>query len=387
MSPENKRLNAKTGDIKDVKTPIQRITGEGNGDLVFDFLTKRITSSDLQSLLLTVFEQRVAKLGVSDLSSEYRENRFVRPSKFDQRKFAVLEQSIYQNVVSEDFEAVELSPVNPLGLNFLIAGTDQKNILSTIRGVEVLSDITTALALECAKRRKKNPYSSVKLCTNHRSLRLQKYEEETGFSPHFKAFGMCSSGRDSGHEKFEKESLNSHIETYIQILIEGRKLGYKIGKIKVSISDIGITEALLRKKGIEKDNLGKQIRQGTLKEKIAGDLPSHVARLEDISLEKIVGLGVQDKFEKLGKLGEVVFGELRRKYPLVDFFFELTRVEGIGYYQNFCFKIEAQNENGETYQLADGGFTDWTQILLSDKKERILTSGIGTEFLLTKFSD
>ena len=33
--------------------------------------------------------------------------------------------------------------------------------------------------------------------------------------------------------------------------------------------------------------------------------------------------------------------------------------------------------------LVDGGFVDWTQRLLSDRKERLLISGIGTERLCT----
>jgi hypothetical protein len=33
------------------------------------------------------------------------------------------------------------------------------------------------------------------------------------------------------------------------------------------------------------------------------------------------------------------------------------------------------------HSVADGGTTDWTQRLLSDRKERLLVSAIGTEML------
>ncbi|MFQ5398910.1 MAG: hypothetical protein ACE5E7_04850 [Anaerolineae bacterium] len=36
--------------------------------------------------------------------------------------------------------------------------------------------------------------------------------------------------------------------------------------------------------------------------------------------------------------------------------------------------------------MVDGGFTDWTQQLLSSHKERLLASGIGSEKVCSVFS-
>jgi hypothetical protein len=36
--------------------------------------------------------------------------------------------------------------------------------------------------------------------------------------------------------------------------------------------------------------------------------------------------------------------------------------------------------------LIDGGFTTWTQLLLSNRKERLLISGLGTERLCSQFN-
>ena len=44
--------------------------------------------------------------------------------------------------------------------------------------------------------------------------------------------------------------------------------------------------------------------------------------------------------------------------------------------------ISVINQNNQEFDYIDGGFTDWTSKLLSNKKERLLTSGIGTDFLL-----
>jgi len=44
-----------------------------------------------------------------------------------------------------------------------------------------------------------------------------------------------------------------------------------------------------------------------------------------------------------------------------------------------------KNHAGESFMLADGGFVDWTQILLGDTKERLMTSAIGTELICRLF--
>jgi hypothetical protein len=51
-----------------------------------------------------------------------------------------------------------------------------------------------------------------------------------------------------------------------------------------------------------------------------------------------------------------------------------SRSSGRAYYVRLCFKIY-----GGEVELGDGGFTEWTQTLLGDTKERLLISGIGTE--------
>ena len=40
---------------------------------------------------------------------------------------------------------------------------------------------------------------------------------------------------------------------------------------------------------------------------------------------------------------------------------------------------------GAEFFLADGGFTDWTRRLLSDRKERLLISGLGSERFILCF--
>ena len=48
--------------------------------------------------------------------------------------------------------------------------------------------------------------------------------------------------------------------------------------------------------------------------------------------------------------------------------------------------LTATDREGDAVGLADGGRTDWTQRLLSNRKERLLTSGIGLGLLAERFS-
>jgi hypothetical protein len=44
--------------------------------------------------------------------------------------------------------------------------------------------------------------------------------------------------------------------------------------------------------------------------------------------------------------------------------------------------ISVVDQKDLEFDYIDGGFTDWAAKLLENNKERLLTSGIGTDFLL-----
>ncbi|RIQ10952.1 hypothetical protein [Jiangella rhizosphaerae] len=56
------------------------------------------------------------------------------------------------------------------------------------------------------------------------------------------------------------------------------------------------------------------------------------------------------------------------------------RESGRGYYEGLCFKVLARLD-GEPAEVGDGGFTGWTRDLLSNRKERLLISGLGIDRL------
>lgn len=58
------------------------------------------------------------------------------------------------------------------------------------------------------------------------------------------------------------------------------------------------------------------------------------------------------------------------------------REGGRTYYEGLCFKVYA-SFGGELAEVGDGGFTSWTQKLLGNAKERLLTSALGVDRLAT----
>ena len=76
---------------------------------------------------------------------------------------------------------------------------------------------------------------------------------------------------------------------------------------------------------------------------------------------------------------------LSAQFPEVAFAIDTEREQGQSYYSGLCLSIWATDPSGAHMNLGDGGFTDWTRRLLSNAKERLLVSAIGTELLAKRF--
>jgi hypothetical protein len=64
------------------------------------------------------------------------------------------------------------------------------------------------------------------------------------------------------------------------------------------------------------------------------------------------------------------------RHSAADVVDDPERQTGRGYYTGFCFKVFVAGT-----ELADGGFVDWTQRLLGNRKERLMISGVGLDRL------
>ena len=85
-------------------------------------------------------------------------------------------------------------------------------------------------------------------------------------------------------------------------------------------------------------------------------------------------------------LRSAVLDPLAAEFPTVQVGFDPDRPDGRTYYTSACFHLFASDAGGQEYQVGDGGFTTWTQRLLSNAKERLLISGLGTERLCGIFA-
>ena len=348
---------------------------------------------ELNPIFVKAFRERAAKRNPNEILSDYElKKEFYGVSSIDQRELIKLESAFYA-VVPEKFDAVEVSPISPFGLNSVITKVSQDISLSTIRGSEVVSDPTTPLALECATRRKQmlvnddTRMNLVNLATTQRVLRLQPFDKDKGYMQHFSLFGLCSGGRDQGKESFMIDSTIEHISVWLDLVRHLKSNGHSFNNISVNLSDIKVLEQLITTLSIPREEINKNSLNEDFdffKEYNIG-LPREVASMQEIETEILERYGLGNMISYLTALEQRILQPLREKYPEVHFCFDFARKAGLGYYQKACFHIFASNSEGRNIQLADGGSVDWLEKLLSSKKERAITSGFGAELIQKLF--
>jgi len=376
-----------------VKRILERRSGLGISDLV----EGKIKPRELQSLLLKAYESITSCFSIKDILKQHKDSRFTQPCDITQKELLGFDCAAYR-VIPKEFESVELSPVNPLGVNKILAKIDQKNILSTIRNTEVNADATTALSLECARRREKllrgnsKSLEEVSLCTSHRSIRLQKFPKNSGFTSHFKIFAVCTAARDVGDEEFESRNLVKHIGFYLDLFKALNQRGYSVSEVSVFLSDVRITERIIELLKIDRERLIKDNQINEFKPRFKPfecynvAIPEKIACVEELD-RFVKEYKIEESVEFLKQIQDKAINKLKVEYPKVNFEFNQHRVNGIGYYENLCFSVKAKNKRGIEFFLVDGGSTNWTQKILCNEKERLFISGIGSELFCRNFKE
>jgi hypothetical protein len=335
-----------------------------------------LAPSDLQSLLLEVFRARARRMRPVDLLDERR--GLCTVSTADARRLHAFDGAAY--AAADGFDAIELSPVSPAGGNTVLGRIDQNSTLAAIRNVELLSDPTIAQTLEAARRRRSERGRIIKLCSSQRLMRLQPFDSP-GFTRHFRLFSLVTAGRDSGNFAFECEALREQLRVYLRLLGALPPLGFRIGAITVELGDSGVVDVL----GISRDELSAKVRahNHAAPSLLSGrtlPLPQHAD--DPRGLAPLAGTPSELRFSRAH---EAVVEPLRAEFPSVRFRYDLWRLEGATYYQGLCFRINVVDTEGLDLPLGDGGFTDWSQRLLSDGKERLLATGIANELVCKRY--
>lgn len=279
-------------------------------------LETTLSPTDLQTLLLAVAKSRSDARSPADLMRRWREDRYVQPAASNPRDVARVEAQLW-DLLPTAFSAVALSPVTPLGTCSAVAPVHQDRVLSTIRNTEVVSDLTNALAIEAAWRRRTGD-PTVHLAACHAVLRMQHFPAP--FSQHFRLFALVSTTRDTGGGTAEARLLTDHLRFW------------------------------------------------------AHALPA-IAPHAEFHFELTGFKAVLQE-----RLMDSVLPELHPLPPSVTASSDAHREQGRGYYTSGALRILGSRFHNSV-ELGDGGLTDWSARLLANGKERCLISCISTERL------
>lgn len=188
---------------------------------IFSRLTNQLSFSEFNSLLLEFFRARTKEIDAAKLLRDFERNRFVKPAQVDAISMKELELSCLKKANHYGFEPVILSPVAPLGTCSAMAHVDQNNVLTALRGTEVLADATNVMALFLAEkfRQQQDSNTVIRLSSVHRHIRCQHFKNPN-YSAHFSVCCMVSSGLDTGNYDFEIDEINKHIRILLDLLAE-----------------------------------------------------------------------------------------------------------------------------------------------------------------------
>ena len=203
------------------------------GAPVFEQLAAGLAGSELHSVLLEVMRRRAASRSPADVLAQYAGDPFCAPAAVDLRTSLAVDGHLL--AAAAEFDALELSPVAPLGVTSTMAETSQNRVLSALRGTEVVSDPTNVLALECACRLRVNPVTPVHLATSQRVIRAQPVPKLPGHSQHFRIFVLASGGRETRDHSFTVNAVSEHIRTMLRALDRLEQHGYAFGGRRVAV--------------------------------------------------------------------------------------------------------------------------------------------------------
>jgi hypothetical protein len=293
----------------------------GDGGLLDKLLS--LPKSDFNSLLLKLYQMQAGSVTPTNIVKAFELNRFSVPSEIDPVAYHLLEAELLTMARESEIKAMLLSPVAPLASCCAFGYVDQNNVVSAVRGTEVVSDPTNMLAIIIAgllKKKEIDNRTPVHYCSTVRVVRAQVFPARRGYYSHFGIFCIVSSGKDSGSYICERNLLAKQLAYYRKLLID--KYNAKL------------IVALRKRRGYtDGDGLF-----GSMAEMVSNELPG-------------VPVSLDHEYEENN------------------------------YYKGLHFTIYMEKEQ-ERVEIGDGGFVDWTQQMTGNKKERCLISGIGLDRLL-----
>lgn len=279
----------------------------------YEGLARGLPASRLWSLLLAVAEARAIGRLPRELVEQWDRDRFVQPAIVDQRR--LIEVDGHLLAAASAFESIELSPVAPLGVCTIMGHASQNKVLSALRGTELVSDPTNVMALECARRLRRDPATVVRLATSHRCVRAQPVPKRRGLTANFRIFCLASAGLERQNHAFLVEATAEHIRTMLHALDRLEQHGFAFPERRITL--------LTRE---DKAALGDRI---------------------------------------VAMLGGAAITRALLDHPY--------------YNKGVRFQITARSSEGMEIPLIDGGVFDWVAKLTSNRKAVYVASGLGSQ--------
>lgn len=205
----------------------------GIGEAAHAALAEGLPASEVWSLLLDVLDRRARQRTPADLVRQWARDGFTRPCAIDQRTLVALDGHLLS--AASAFEAIELSPLAPLGACSVVGLASQNKILSALRGTEVVSDPTNVMALECGRRLREDASRIVRLATCHRCVRAQAVPDRPGFAQHFRIFCLATAGWERGEHAVLVDALVEHVTTHLSALDRLEQCGYRFPNRRVRL--------------------------------------------------------------------------------------------------------------------------------------------------------
>jgi hypothetical protein len=196
-------------------------------------LMHRLSASRLWSLLLEVVNARAADRTPAVLVKQWEADRFVQPAFLDQRTLHEVDRQLL--AAASTFDAIELSPVAPLGVCSVMGRTSQNKVLPALRGTEVVSDPTNVMALECARRLRRNPQQTIRLASSHRCVRAQEIPKVRGFAANFRIFCLASAGIEQQDHRFIVDAMAEHMTVLLDALDRLEQHGFAFRHRRVTV--------------------------------------------------------------------------------------------------------------------------------------------------------
>jgi hypothetical protein len=294
----------------------------GVPDLI-EILAERLTATELEAVLCEAYQKRAGRVVPAALLAEYERDPRFQPASARGAALPAIDRLALE--VAGSFEPLDLSPICPVGT---VAGLSpaHEGVGVGVAGVgELVSDSTTVLALESARRRRSAGDSgpTVRLSASHREMYIHFWAPPRG-DPHARVFALCTAGRDVGAWQFEAGSVREHLGIHLRLLENLRQAGSGIGNVSVAFA-----HAPYR-------GLATAIGEGVI-EPLAREFPA---------------------------VGLIMDGAPARTFTPIGF------------------TLLAEDPAEVEHPIALGGTTDWSRQMLGRDDERVVVSRVATERLV-----